>query len=873
MDVLNTTAVTMMLVDGLGSAAADSTGSGTAPAWTPQQVPLVRFLSNPGGYFGHLADAVAGFSVTWWPVEVPLLVAAACAAAGARLRLRARHRRLMRDGARFIDVQVPPTVEPGAGEAFWANLHALLRPTWRRFLDGQPHLVFEYTWTRDTLALGIWVPGVVPLGVVEAAVEGAWPGARTTVLSPPPHPLPPIATASTGGRLRLARPEYLPLRHRHEADPLRPLLAAASNLVGQESAAIQVLARPATGRRVRKHRRALARFRHQATGASTSVPLKTVVFDEFSPGKPMPRATGRQDPVQAASLRAAVSKTGGPLWETEIRYAVATTAQLPTDRTGRKAVQGRLRGLAHGLASALGVHAERNWWARKPLRNAVAAMTSRFLNGGDLITLAELAAAAHLPLDAGAIGVVRAGARSVAPPPSTPGVGSTCPVKLLGDADAGPARPVAINVSDSRQHTHILGATGCGKSTLMGRMILDDVEAGRGVVVIDPKGDLIADILQRLPASAADRTTLIDPTDTGPRPSLNILAAGDPELLVDNLVGIFRRIFSAFWGPRTDDILRSACLTLLATMQAGEQTPTLSLVPKLLTDRVYRKRVVDELPPNKQADTYRTLREFWAWYDGLSATAQGTVTGPLLNKLRAFLLRDFVADIVTRPDSTIDLAEVLDGGILLVRLPKGVLGEEAVRLLGSFIVAATWQGASNRAKSGEGARTDAALYVDECHNFLNLPYPLEDMLAEARAYRLSLVLAHQNLAQLGTELREGVSANTRNKVFFTCSPEDARSLSVHTAPNLSEHDLSHLGAYQAAVRLAVNGVQAPAFTMRTRSLPAAPEGRADLIRAGAHAITAERSTTASAAAVSTHRAVVVPAPTHKTDRREKGSRR
>ncbi len=127
------------------------------------------------------------------------------------------------------------------------------------------------------------------------------------------------------------------------------------------------------------------------------------------------------------------------------------------------------------------------------------------------------------------------------------------------------------------------------------------------------------------------------------------------------------------------------------------------------------------------------------------------------------------------------------------------------------------------------------MYIDECHNFLNLPFPLEDMLAEARGYRLSLVLAHQNLAQLPPDLREGISANTRNKVFFTCSPEDARALAIHSAPNLSEHDLSHLGGYQAAVRLTVDGVQAPAFTIRTRPLPAPIEGRADTIRAGAHA--------------------------------------
>ena len=802
--------------------------------WTPADEPLVRFLLDPGGCLLSLLDVAASFTAMWWPVAVPAVVALSCGAVGAKTTLRNRHRRLMADGARVIAVHVPPIVEKDSGEAFWSHLHALLRPAWRRFLDGQPHLVFEYTWSQDALALGIWVPGVVPPGVVEAAVQAAWPGAQTASLSPAPFPLPLGATASTGGRLRLARPDILPLKTGHAADPLRPLLGAASHLFPGESASVQILARPATGRRVRRYRRVLSDFRHKANGAYQAAPVRAVLFDAAVPGKPVPRASTRQDPVQAAALRAAVVKTAGPLWETEIRYAVATTAELPADRTGRKAVERRLRGLAHGLGSAFGVHAERNWWARKRLSDPVRALAGRFLGGGDLLTVGELAAVAHLPLDAGAIGVVRAGAKAVAPPPSTPNGTRGGAARILGDADAGPARKVALGVADGRQHTHVLGATGCGKSTLMARMILDDVTAGRGVVVIDPKGDLIADLLDRLPESAAARTVLFDPTDPGPKPSLNILGSGEPELLVDNLVGIFQRIFSAFWGPRTDDVLRAACLTLLAT--AGDRPPTLAEVPPLLSTKSFRDTRVAKLPAES-----KVLRGFWTWYSQLSSASQSAVTGPVMNKLRAFLLRSFVREVIARPHSTVDLKEVLDGGICLVRLPKGVLGEETVRLLGSFIVAATWQAASHRAKSGEAARCDAALYIDEAHNFLNLPYPLEDMLAEARGYRLSLVLAHQNLAQLPADLREGISANTRNKIFFTCSPEDARSLATHTAPTLTEHDLSHLGGYQAAVRLAVGGIQQPAFTMRTRALPPAIPGRADAIRAVIHAVTEART--------------------------------
>jgi DNA helicase HerA-like ATPase len=155
------------------------------------------------------------------------------------------------------------------------------------------------------------------------------------------------------------------------------------------------------------------------------------------------------------------------------------------------------------------------------------------------------------------------------------------------------------------------------------------------------------------------------------------------------------------------------------------------------------------------------------------------------------------------------MSDVLDGGLCLVRLPKGLLGDDTTRLLGSVILARAWQ----------AERRDCCLYIDECHNFLSLPHGMEDMLAEARAYAVSLCLVHQNLAQLGRELREGISANARNKVIFTVSPEDGHALERHVMPGLNGHDLSHLGAYQAAARLVTGSAEQPAFTLRTLPLP------------------------------------------------------
>jgi hypothetical protein len=212
----------------------------------------------------------------------------------------------------------------------------------------------------------------------------------------------------------------------------------------------------------------------------------------------------------------------------------------------------------------------------------------------------------------------------------------------------------------------------------------------------------------------------------------------------------------------------------------------------------------------------------------------------VLNKLRAFLLRDFIRTTIGSGTSTFDLTTVLDGGLLLVRAPKGMLGADASAVFGSLIVAKVWEVVSSRVRRGQTSRADSSLYVDECHNFLTLPHGLADLLAEARAYRLSVVLAHQDLAQLPRELREAISANARNKVYFAVSPEDAHVLHRHLAPNLTEHDLAHLGGFQAAARLIVDSAETPAFTLRTQQLPPPVPGRAAQIRRTARRLHAQR---------------------------------
>jgi hypothetical protein len=717
--------------------------------------PVDDYLRDPWGAFQHVLSLLRDQAVTWGPIAGPALVLAVTAGVVARQQWRRRYHAKLATDARLVTVLAPPTVDPAGAVTVWSNLVGLLRPGWRRRFGSQPHITFEFVFTDDGVQIRLWVPGPVPPGMVERAIAAAWPGSHTRT-RPATPPLPITAPEgrrieAVGGALRLARSEALPIRTDHPADPIRALLGAPVGLGPHERACVQILARPVAGHRVTKARRAV---RH--VNAGRSVNLVGRLLDVITPGKtPKPSSTMRTpgsldrqtNLVYSAQDRAIVEKLRENQFETHVRYAVATTVPADATTGEAQAVREVLRGRGHAIASAFAAYSEHNYYRRVRLRRPITVLAERRLGKGDLLSIPELAAIAHLPVDESTPGLQRAGAKAVPPPPGIATVGQL--IKPIGLSDSGHARPVGLHVADARHHMHILGATGSGKSELMARMILTDTEAGRGVVVVDPKGDLVSDILMRLPEELGEKVVLFDADSRSRPPVLNPLEGNDKARAVDNLVSIFSRIYAASWGPRTDDILRAGLLTLTAL----PGTPTLVDLPKLLTVPAYRARACDQIDDD-------VLRGFWSWYDDLSEASRAQVIAPLMNKIRGFLLRPFVRAAIAGGPSTVDMDEILNtGGICLVRIARDALGMETARLVGSIVVARTWQAATRRARIPQRHRRDAGLYVDECHNFLNLAYPLEDMLAEARGYRLSMTLAHQYLGQLPKELEEGISTN------------------------------------------------------------------------------------------------------------------
>ncbi|HEY4278607.1 MAG TPA: hypothetical protein VGM91_10325 [Conexibacter sp.] len=492
------------------------------PPPPPQPPDPADLLDHARRWLHDTVDPVA----SRWPL---IAVALAALVAVAVLLPRWRARRLARH-ARVVTIGAPPTADPDGALLLWSSLHALLRSRAGRLLRGNVHLAWEIAADDDGARFRMWVPRTIPTGLLERTVTAAWPGATLDDGDDG------SAATLEDGRRRVLEllptgPDWFPIGT-GTPDPLPLVLGQLADLGPRQRVLVQVLARPAT-RHERRRLRAIARRLRAGTPRSGWLSLS----GQQRAARPAP------DPTIAPDVRAVLDKAAHPGYRCLVRITVAAPS--------RRAAAGRARAVAGAFAAYDGRAGLRSRRRRASLPRVVER---RLGHGAFLLSVPELAALAHLPTDETTPGVDRAGARSVPPPPRLPAAG-----KPLGIASNG--RRVMLAAADARHHLHLLGPTGTGKSTLIARLALDDLAAGRGAVVIDPKGDLVEDILARIPADAIDRVDLLDPHDPKP-PALNVLEGRDTDLVVDQLVGIFHRLYERSWGPRTDDILRSSLLTL-----------------------------------------------------------------------------------------------------------------------------------------------------------------------------------------------------------------------------------------------------------------------------------------------------------------------
>ena len=410
-----------------------------------------------------------------------------------------------------------------------------------------------------------------------------------------------------------------------------------------------------------------------------------------------------------------------------------------------------------------------------------------------------------------------------------------------GVADQAGER-LGISIGDALYHTVLLGPTGAGKSTALAHLALADIHAGRGVLLIDPKTDLVADILARIPEQRRDDVVVIDPTSSRPvginplaraqttRSALSssgggVLGGGaSPELVADTVLATLKGVFAESWGVRVEQVLAAALVTLARTPGA-----TLVDLPLLLTNAAYRQRLIAA----SGADPLGT-GQFWAAYEALSEAQRQQWVGPVLTRLQPFLIRPHLRATLGQAAPSFDLGEVFTRRrIVLVSLNKGVLGAESARLLGSLLVGQLWPLILARAAVEPSRRHVVSVFIDEVQDYLSLPGSLADALAQARSLGAAFHLAHQYRGQLPAALKAGIDANARNKIIFSLSAADAAEL-ARQAIDLEAADFQLLPRFGVYARTMHHGRENP-WCHATTLPPTPPTQDALALRASSQA--------------------------------------
>lgn len=367
-------------------------------------------------------------------------------------------------------------------------------------------------------------------------------------------------------------------------------------------------------------------------------------------------------------------------------------------------------------------------------------------------------------------------------------------------------KPFGIHQTDRRAHMYVIGKTGTGKSTFFENMIRQDIAAGRGLALFDPHGDLVERVLAAVPAKREHEIVYFNVPDVAHPLGFNPLESVPPlkrPLAASGMLEVFRKIWTESWGPRMEHILRNALLALL-----DQPVATLADVLRLMDDLTFR-RIAASHVRNAQ------VRNFWLReYENYPARFRAEAIAPIQNKVGAFLADPILHAILTQSKSAVDLRRVMDeGGIFLVNLAKGKIGEDVAALLGALLVSRVGLTGLARADVPEKERPDFHVYLDEFQTFTTLA--LASMLSELRKYRVNLILAHQYLSQLDEEVRDAILGNVGTIISFRLGLADAEILGKEFWPEFSKEDLIRLPNYNMYLKLMVNGVVTKPFSAET----------------------------------------------------------
>ena len=396
-------------------------------------------------------------------------------------------------------------------------------------------------------------------------------------------------------------------------------------------------------------------------------------------------------------------------------------------------------------------------------------------------------------------------AKHAPPPPNLPESG----LYLGRSVYRGVEKPVYIQDDDRRRHIYIIGKTGVGKTELLKEMIIQDMQAGKGICLIDPH-DLAEQILQYVPPERAEDVIYFDPANTERPMGLNLLEAKTEDqkhFIATAVINLMYKLYDPYKtgivGPRFEHAIRNAMLTVMS-----EPGATFIEVVRCLTD----SRFVQELLPKVKDPIVRRY-----WTDQIAQTSdfhKSEVLDYIVSKFGRFVTNKMMRNIIGQSKSAFSFRQVMDEGkILIINLAKGRIGEENSSFLGLVLIPRILMAAMSRQDTPEDQRRDFYLYVDEFQNFATPDFA--QILSEARKYRLNLTVANQFIAQMEDEVKNAVFGNVGTIIAFRVGVSDANYLAREFQPVFSEQDLINVERFHAYIKTIINKEPVPPFSLDT----------------------------------------------------------
>ncbi|MCE9643198.1 MAG: type IV secretion system DNA-binding domain-containing protein [Candidatus Andersenbacteria bacterium] len=699
------------------------------------------------------------------------------------------------------------------GEQFLSTLSSLPSSWKQQFLYGKPVVVFEMASIPDQGILFFAGTERKYIQHLEKQIYAHYPEAE--VKDAPEFTIFAEGDAVRVASFRLRRKEYLPIAtyKELEVDPMQPLTGALAKMQSTDSALIQYILTPASRSSSIQASQATKRtmLGKQADLSSSSFGFSSILSavtktksdrdtDEQRAGKMTTRMQQRIELVEAKMVQQQFS--------VNIRVGVSVRKRDDAER------------VFHGLASAFSQYdfPDLNQLVFKEPKNKkkfIEKMVFRVPDesSASVFGTAEISSMYHFPLPTTSTpNIVWRGAKSAPAPSNLPQDGVLIGVNQYRGIDT----PVHISQSDRRRHMYLLGQTGTGKTTMFLNMIIQDIQAGNGVGVVDPHGDLISDILHHIPQNRLKDVVLFDPRDKDRPLGFNILESKNSEqrdLVVNEVVQILQKLAARLnpesIGPMFEHYLRNALLALVEDPQA-----TLLDVPRMFVDEPFRKQILSKV-------TNPVVLQFWNQEFAQSQRGQmsADMLSYIISKLGRFISNDTVRNIIGQATSSFDVREIMDQKkILLCNLSKGELGDMNSDLLGFVLVSKIQIAALGRADIPENERNDFYLYLDEFQNFTT--DSIATILSEARKYRLNLNLAHQFINQLDEPIADAVFGNVGTIVSYRIGVEDAEFMEKQFAPVFTQYDLVNLRRFTAVVRPLVNSTPERACSIAVPLPPA-----------------------------------------------------